>query len=115
MKAEKSVEQFHARLSDGQYQEVCRISEAGAFAAVSDLPCPDFLAFMHRKLRAVVDVKLSTVPNLVVRPSSDTVRVALNYFTKFQNRPVGEHFECRVKGQQISLTSYLVNAAALSQ
>jgi hypothetical protein len=114
IEASKSVEQFHALVNDGRYREVCQIAEPGAFAAVTNLSCAEFLARLHEKLGAVKVIKPSPKPTLVERSSGTMVRVALNYYTWFVKGPAGEHFEWRIQGKKVSLTNYDVNADALA-
>ena len=114
VRAGEAVDYFHAGINEGRYQELCQTTETGAFAAVTSLPCSDFLAYLHQKLGTFIAARRSQLPAVEDRPSGAMVRVELSYETDYKNGAAHERFGWRINGSRVTLTSYEVEAEALS-
>lgn len=115
VRAAEAVDRFHAGVNEERYQEVCLTAEPGAFAGVTELPCANFLAYLRQKLGTAMVAKRVQSPIVENVPSGAKVHVSLSYETGYQNGTAREHFEWRINGPQVSLTSYKVDADALSR
>jgi hypothetical protein len=106
-----AVKQFHGGLSANQPSEICANADPHALDAVTQLPCPEFVPFLNRKLGPVLESKRIQTPLASAQPP----HVALVYQTHFQRGEAREHFEYRVEGTRAILTTYRIKSDALNE
>lgn len=109
-----AVDRFHRGVQQRRYQDVCQAAASSAFSGATDLPCPAYLAYFHQKLGDPVSARRTQLPSIGDRRPDGAVRVALDYETDYQHGTAHEHFEWRIMGNTAILTSYRVEADALS-
>jgi hypothetical protein len=97
-----------------RYQDICQAAESGAFLSDTSLSCPEFLGYVHKKLGGPLSAKRTQLPSIGDHRQDGTVRVALDYETAYEHGAARERFEWRIKGEAVILTSYYVEADALS-
>jgi hypothetical protein len=114
IQAVEAVDRFHTGVKQQRYQDVCQAAESHAFSGATNLSCPEYLVYFHQKLGDPVSAKRTELPLIVDRRPSGTVRVGLDYETDYEHGTAHEHFEWRIMGNTVILTSYRVEADALS-
>lgn len=99
-----AVNEFHAGLSSNQTSEICANVDPHALDAVTQLTCPEFVSYLNGKLGPVVESRRTQTPLASAQPS----HVGLVYQTRFQRGEGREHFEYRVEGSRVILTTYRI-------
>jgi hypothetical protein len=115
VQAVEAVDRFHSEVKQQRYQDVCQAAESSAFLGVTSLPCAEYLVYVHQKLGDPVNARRTQLPTIGDHRSDGTVRVGLDYETDYEHGTAQEHFEWRIMGRTILLTSYSVKANALSR
>src|ERR1017187_4156827 len=114
VQAVEAVDRFHSGVKQQRYQDMCQAAESHAFSGATNLPCPEYLVYFHQKLGAPVSARRTQLPLIGDRRPDGTVRVGLDYETDYEHGTAHEHFEWRIMGNTVILTSYRVEADALS-
>jgi hypothetical protein len=114
VQAVEAVDRLHSGVKQQRYQDICQTAESGAFSGVTSLSCLEFLVYFHQKLGDPVNARRSQLPLIGDRQPDGTVLVRLDYETDYEHGMAHERFEWRIKGKAIILTSYHVEADALS-
>src|SRR4051794_641742 len=52
-----AVDQFHSALSSGNAPQICGAVDANAFKSVTQLPCAEFVGWLHGKLGSFTEGK----------------------------------------------------------
>jgi hypothetical protein len=106
--AAKATLGFHAALSEGRFSEICSVAEKGAFRAVTELGCSEFLAYLHGELG---EYESNSLPSWYVEKGTLSPRVAVEMRTRYERAEARESFDWRVAGDSglVKLTSYHVN------
>jgi hypothetical protein len=115
VQAVEAVARFHSGVKQQRYRDVCQAAESYAFSGVTTVPCPEYLAYVHQKLGDPVSARRAQLPGIGDHRSDGTVRVGLDYETDYEHGTAQEHFEWRIIGKTVLLTSYRAKADALSQ
>jgi hypothetical protein len=114
VQAVEAVDRFHSGVKQQLYQDVCHAAESHTFSRVTDVPCPEYLAYVHQKLGDPVRARRTQLPLIGDHRSDGTLRVGLDYETDYEHGTAQEHFEW-IMGKTVLLTSYSVKADALSR
>ena len=114
VQAVEAVDRFHSGVKQQRYQDMCQAAESHAFSGATNLPCPEYLVYFHQKLGDPVSARRTQLPLIGDRRPDGTVRVGLDYETDYEHGTAHEHFERRIMGNTVILTSYRVEADALS-
>jgi hypothetical protein len=108
-----AVEHFHAHLAKAQYADICRIINSPGYLP-TDLPCAEFLAYVHDKLGSVIHAELRGHSYAGIGPDA-LLHIRVNYTTRFERDTAHEIFEWRIDGSDKVLTNYHIEADALSR
>jgi hypothetical protein len=114
VQAIEAVNRFHSGVKQERYQDTCQAADSSAFLGTTSLPCAEYLVYLHQKLDGPVNARRSQLPTIGDHQSNGTIRVGLDYETYYEHGPADEHFEWRIEGKGVILTSYRVKADALS-
>jgi hypothetical protein len=114
VQAVEGVGRFHSAVKQQRYQDICQAAESRAFSGVTSLSCPEFLVYFHQKLGYPVSARRAQLPSIGDRRPDGMVRVGVDYNTDYEHGTAHERFEWQIKGKAIILTSYHVEADALS-
>jgi len=114
VQAAEAVDRLHSGIKQRRYQDICQTAESRAFSGVTSLSCPEFLFYLHQKLGDPVTARRAQLPLIGHRRPDGAVPVGLDYETDYEHGMAHERFEWRIKGKAIILTSYHVEADALS-
>jgi hypothetical protein len=110
--ATAAVERFHAGIAAGQYDKTCL--DIDLHALPTQLPCRDFLAWLHSRMGKVMETRRTQLPLIGV--GRDTAsRVSLEYVTRFESAEAHERFEWRVSEGVATATSYRIDAPDLAK
>src|ERR1035438_1541236 len=102
------------RVGEPNQPVVVQAVESHAFSGATSLACPEYLVYFHQKLGDPVSARRTQLPLIGDRRPDGTVRVGLDYETDYEYGTAHEHFEWRITGNTVILTSYRVEADALS-
>jgi hypothetical protein len=114
VQAVDAVDRFHSEVKQERYQDICQAADSGAFLGDTSLPCQEFLVYIHKKLGDPLSARRVQLPSIGDHRQDGAVRVALDYETDYEHGAAREHFEWRIKGKAVILTSYDVVGGALS-